>query len=63
MFLFLGVFFIISNENISLAREGGVKELSDACYDWMDDLFSNMMSVVGYAVDLRWLPSNSSDEG
>ena len=58
MFLMLGGFFIISNENLMLNQEEGVKTFLDSYGGWIDDLTSNGQGVIGHVVKMEWLPEN-----
>ncbi len=63
LFLLLGAFFIISNENLHLANKSEAMQFGRVYYSWFGDLFLNAGNVAGYAVKSEWLPSsNSSSE-
>ena len=62
IFLLLGAFFIISNENLHLGDDEEFSEFSSAYKDWADGLTSNVKSLTGYLVKLEWLPPSDSDE-
>ena len=56
MFLILGGFFIISNENLALRESGAIDEFKDLYLEWFADLFDNAKAITGYVVDSEWLP-------
>lgn len=59
IFLFLGAFFIVSNENLHLSNKAEAKTFGSLYYNWFLDLFSNVHGVVGYAVKSEWLPDSN----
>lgn len=59
MFLCVGGFFIISNENIKLNNSENVGLFFEKYSCWMDKLFSNGGVVVGYVSKMEWLPENN----
>ena len=58
-FLFLGAFFIISEDNIDLKQDSGVKDFGNLYYEWIVSLFDNSKQIAGYVIKAEWLP----DEG
>ena len=61
MLLFLGTFFIVSNENLRLSDEKDFGEFSGYFYSWLDGLYYNVRSITAHAVKLDWMPSSGSD--
>lgn len=59
LFLFLGAFFIISNENLHLSNKIEAKTFASLYYNWFFDLFSNAHGIAGYAIKSEWLPSSN----
>ena len=59
MFLLIGAFFIIANENIKLDSQKNVGEFFQLYGQWIDSLAANGKTVLGYVVKMEWLP----DEG
>jgi len=59
LFLLVGAFFIISNENIKLNSKENINSFLKEYGAWADGLFSNGKTVVGYVAKMEWLP----DEG
>ena len=62
LFLFVGGFFIISNENISLNSSENVSLFFDEYGGWIDSLFGNGKTVVGYVAKMEWLPGGEDLE-
>lgn len=56
LFLFIGAFFIISNEEIALDSSENVNLFFSEYGEWIDSLFGNGKVVVGYVVKMEWLP-------
>ncbi len=56
LFLLIGAFFIISNENIRLNTKENVNYFFKEYGKWADDLLSNGKTVAGYVVKMEWLP-------
>jgi hypothetical protein len=59
MFLLLGAFFIISNENLSLKESSNFDEFTDMYYDWLGSLFENGKELTGNVINSEWLPETS----
>jgi len=63
LFLFIGAFFIISNENIKLNSQENFNLFLKEYGDWGGKLLGNGKTVVGYVAKMEWLPEeNMSDE-
>ena len=58
MFLMVGGFFIISNENLSLRDDGDVDKFFELYGSWMDGLIDNGGGVMGHVVKMEWLPEH-----
>jgi len=56
LFLLVGAFFIISNERIKLNSSENVSLLLDKYGHWVDRLFDNSKTAVGYVIKMEWLP-------
>ena len=56
MFLLIGAFFIISNEEIKLDNQKNVGEFFNLYGQWIDGLADNGKTVLGYVVKMEWLP-------
>ncbi len=57
LFLLLGGFFIISNEDIHLNSSDNVDLFLSSYGKWIDGLVVNMGEVSGYVVKMEWLPN------
>ena len=56
MFLFFGAFFIISNQNLSVAEDGNFLNFIKLYYNWFAKIFDNVKGISGNVVDSDWLP-------
>ena len=56
MFLLIGAFFIISNNNLHLGDSSQRAKFISEYFSWFDKLFGNTRTVTGYVVNLDWLP-------
>jgi len=54
--LFLGAFFIISNENLHLLVVSERELFFNIYFGWLADLSAQMIDVTGYVVQFKWLP-------
>ena len=63
MFLCLGAFFIISNNNLHLEDAKELHVFGGQYMHWLGNLFSNTKSISGYLVKFEWLPGNNSTAG
>ena len=57
IFLLIGAFFIISNQNIQLNSSENVGVFFKEYAEWIDDLIANGRVVSGYVVKMEWLPN------
>ena len=55
-FLLLGVFFIISEQNIQLNNIDNIKLCFNFYFSWGSELTENGKTVSGYVVGMKWLP-------
>jgi ABC-type antimicrobial peptide transport system permease subunit len=56
-FLFLGAFFIISNNDLRLSDSVQAKTFYEMYSSWFNGLVSNTVAITGNAVKMNWLPS------
>jgi len=56
LFLLIGAFFIISDQDIRLNNSKNVDLFFKEYAGWIDDLVGNGRVVSGYVVKLEWLP-------
>ena len=56
MFLLIGAFFIISNQEIKLDSGENIDLFFKEYGAWIDDLISNGRIVTGYVIKMGWLP-------
>ena len=57
MFLLIGAFFIISNEEIKLNSEENIGVFFNLYGQWVNSLVGNGKTVLGYVVKMEWLPN------
>ncbi|MBT4135493.1 hypothetical protein HOD75_03585 [archaeon] len=62
LFLFIGGFFIISNENIPLNNAENIGLFFELYAGWFDNLLDNGKSISGYFVKMEWLPETGVEE-
>lgn len=62
MFLMLGGFFIISENNLALNSGTDVDEFFSLYSKWIDELGGNGKTVVGHVVKMGWLPEHEFEE-
>ena len=56
LFLLIGAFFIISNEEIHLNSSENISLFFSKYGGWADGLFNNGKTVIGYVAKMEWLP-------
>ena len=56
LFLLIGAFFIISNENIKLNSKENASYFFSLYKDWINKLINNGRTAAGYVVKMDWLP-------
>jgi len=56
MFLLIGAFFIISEENMHLGNSEERGQFFDIYGHWFDGLIDNAGVVSGYVIKMDWLP-------
>ena len=59
MFLFIGAFFIVSQNNLSLNNSENIDKFTETYIDWINNFTGKIVGGVGYAVKLEWLPEDS----
>lgn len=55
-FLFLGAFFILSEEEIKLNSKENFIIFLDSYKIWASELLNNGKTVSGYIIKMEWLP-------
>jgi len=56
MFLFIGVFFIISQNNLPLNSSENADKFISLYKTWLEKTFQNAGNFVGHVVKMEWLP-------
>jgi transketolase C-terminal domain/subunit len=59
LFLILGGFLIVLNNDLNLEKKEGKKTFVLGFAHWVYNLGVNVKNVVGYAVGMEWLPEKS----
>ncbi len=60
VFLLLGAFFIISENNLSIRGSSNRVELGKLYVSWLGHIALNSANLVGNVVKLDWLPGNKT---
>lgn len=58
MFLLIGAFFIVSNDNLHFGRSEELYSFGEKYYSWFLDLGGNVKNLVGHVVKLEWMPQS-----
>jgi len=56
IFLCIGGFFIVSQNNLALDTSENVDKFISLYSDWLGKTFENVGSLVGHVVKMNWLP-------
>ncbi|MCX6748230.1 MAG: hypothetical protein NT076_01350 [Candidatus Pacearchaeota archaeon] len=59
-FLLLGVFFIVSEKNLSVRSPEARVELGKLYLGWLGQIAINSGRLTGYVVKLDWFPGNKT---
>ena len=57
-FLFIGAFFIISNENIKMNSNENIDYFISQYSKWFDKLINNGNVLACYFIKMQWLPDS-----
>ena len=55
-FLLVGVFLIVSNENIQLNSSENIDHFFQSYAEWLDKIFINTKTTTGYIIQMKWMP-------
>lgn len=61
MFLLLGAFFIVSQNNLALNSSENVDKFVSVYIDWLGSFVSDVTRLGGFVVKLEWLPENETE--
>lgn len=61
MFLLIGAFFIISQENLALKEKENIDKFVGDYYEWIGSIIDNTGSLTGYIIKMKWLPGEQLD--
>jgi hypothetical protein len=59
LFLLVGVFFIVSNNDLHLNETKDMQKFVSLFYSWLSGLFNNMKDITGYVIKANWLPQGN----
>ena len=62
MFLLIGAFFIISQENLALNSSENIGEFAQSYASWLGKIVDNTGDLTGYVLKLEWLPDQQTGE-
>ena len=60
MFIFIGAFFIISQNNIALNSPENIGKFFETYSLWFVKIVDNAGSLTGYVIQMRWLPAENN---
>ena len=60
MFLLIGAFFIISENNLALKNYDTRIKFGNLYLSWANQIIDNSKVLTGYIIKLDWLPENES---
>jgi len=63
MFLLIGAFFIISQNNLALKETGNLNKFISLYSAWLTRILDNSSNAVGYVIKMDWLPGQNSTKG
>jgi len=58
LFLLVGAFFIVSNNDLHLNSKYDLQKFVGLYYSWLSGLFDNLKVITGYVIKSDWLPSS-----
>lgn len=56
VFLLIGAFFIISNNNLHMGNAGEFNKFMEQYYGWFFKLAGNVKGITGYVANVNWMP-------
>ena len=56
-FLFIGMLFIVSTENLYMKNAGDRTIFFNHFYSWVSELSSHISQITSYVINSEWLPS------
>jgi len=63
MFLLIGAFFIISQNNLALKETGNLNKFISLYSAWLSRILDNSSNTLGYVIKMDWLPGQNSTKG
>jgi hypothetical protein len=59
MFLFIGGFFIISQNNLSISEKENILEFISLYKTWLLSTAENLGDISGHVIKMEWLPNQT----
>jgi len=56
IFILLGGFFIISENNLALKERQNFHSFVDLYLNWIGNIYENSVSLTGNIIKMKWLP-------
>jgi hypothetical protein len=56
IFLLIGAFFIVSNNNLHLNASKDMQKFVGLYYSWLSGLFDNVKGISAYVIKADWIP-------
>lgn len=56
MFVLIGCFLIISNNNLYIYKTEGMQKFAENWNLWRDNIQKNLISVISQTTKLNWMP-------
>ena len=61
IFFICGGLLVIENNNLALYSSDNVSRFGGIYFSWIGQIISNSETITGDVVDLKWLPTNSTN--
>lgn len=56
IFFLIGVFFILSENNLHISNKTELKQFNEKYKSWLSDLGGNLKQASGFVIRLDWMP-------
>ncbi len=60
MFLFIGAFFIISQNNLIMLEKENITKFTLLYKTWLSSTLTNVGDISGHVIKMDWLPNQTS---
>jgi len=61
-FVFIGILFIISNENLQMADPNDRAQFIDSLNSWKETILSHVSQITSFVINSEWLPEESKNK-